>query len=161
MFVTKLFNFSKAGCLLLCGFIVAFIYFNYKWGAVATPATAYGMYSTKLQLNDTLNFYQLTANGAPISNIEFLNFAQVDFTQIYPQRFERAQQQNFYCFKTLSPFFVGLLKAENYNCNTNSLKFEKWYNNKLAPFILQKQNGVVGYKKLQCVFSNGTLKIVN
>lgn len=163
MFLKKLYRYNKLLALMVAGFLLGYIYVNYKWGMTATPVQQYGMFSGKYFIKDSLLLYTVKANDK-IINSAALSLIERDLVQSYPDYFEKQQHTNEAIFNTVNIYFnyLGISAAKNkykFINNTSDAVFSNWYRSKMEDIInepirsleVYKQNVVWDNKKLQLI----------
>jgi len=130
MFIKQLYLHSKWLCFIFTGFIVLFIFINYKRGVVATPVLQYGMFSEVFHKADTQVAYHIYVNDKPL-DITRYDFAKRDILLISLENYEKIKY-NKIIFSTIKTVLNkagvgGLMQQEVYSNTINDTIFTNWY----------------------------------
>jgi hypothetical protein len=131
MFLKHLWLYNKKVTLAFLLFILLWLFFNIKQGAVATPILQYSMFSENYHLSDTQNIVRLFINNQPV-DFSKISVSGRDQLQGYLQNYSRQQQTNELFFNTMQRILnkVGagqLMKKEYYTNNVTDQQFTDWY----------------------------------
>lgn len=120
------------GCFVVVGFLLIFIYINFKWGIVAAPFFQYGMYSSPFHIKDTQEVYQVAINKKVINCAE-LSFADRDIIQLSLDDYARHAAINEAVYNTMHKFlgFTGQMDQPKYSDHLSDAAFTNWYKSKL------------------------------
>lgn len=151
IFIKQIYRHSKTACFIIIGFLLAYIYINFKWGVVATPILQFGMYSTPFYVNDTVEVYVVEANGKIINGSQ-LSFVERDIVQLFLYNYERQEAVNQNAYYTMHKYFemagLGRLMDYNrYNNHISDIEFTKWYKQKLEKIIHEPVHTLAVYKQ--------------
>ena len=131
MFLKELYSYNKALCIGFLLFICAFIFINYKQGAVATPIYQFGMFSEKFHIKDTQTVFRLYVTGKP-ADLSECNFQQRDMLLVSPEHFKSSKEKNkniFFQMKKMAGriHFEKFLRDEIYTNNISDSAYFHWY----------------------------------
>jgi hypothetical protein len=139
MFIKKLYHYNKLLFGLLVGYILLFVFINYKSGLVVSPIIQYGMYSGVYKTTDTVTIYKIYANDSLV-NFSNLSNAQRDVLETSLGLFSMEKSNNLAVFETmkriLSKMQVGkLMQIEKYSNNITPEIFKAWYMKQLSRIV--------------------------
>jgi hypothetical protein len=139
MFIKKLYHYNKILFCVLVGYILLFVFINYKSGLVVSPIIQYGMYSGVYKTTDTIKLYKIYANDSLV-DFSKLPIAQRDILETSLDLFKTEKSNNLAVFETmkrvLSKMQVGkLMQAEQYTNNITPEKFKAWYMMQLSKIM--------------------------
>jgi methionine-rich copper-binding protein CopC len=100
MFLKQLWLYNKKVTLAFLLFILLWIFFNVKQGAVATPILQYSMFSENYHLRDTQNIVRLFINNQLV-DFSKISVSGRDQLQVYLENYSRQQQTNELFFNTM------------------------------------------------------------
>ena len=151
MFIKKLYQHSKTTCLFFVGFIVAFVFINYKWGLVATPVLEYGMFSGSFHIKDTQTVMQIYLNDKRLDYTQY-SVAQRDMIGSYPVAYLSEKEINDATFATMKRLLskVGIgrwMQKEDYVNHITDETFAAWYKTLLEKITGEKINKLEVYKQ--------------
>ena len=131
MFLFKLYNYSKLLFIVLILLLLAFVFINVKWGAVATPIYQYGMFSGPMHVKDTQTVIHFFINDK-IVDISKYPFAERDLLLVSFNRYTDQEQKNTSVYGTmktlLSPLGIDhLIKRPDYTNQLTDDAFREWY----------------------------------
>lgn len=131
MFLKQLWLYNKKVTLAFLVFILSWIFFNVKQGAVATPILQYSMFSENYHLRDTQNIVRLFINNQPV-DFSKISVSGRDQLQVYLENYSRQQQTNELYFNTMQRILnkVGVghwMKKECYTNTVTDQQFTAWY----------------------------------
>lgn len=157
MFLGELYRHSKIACIAVCGFLLAYLFLNIKWGIVAAPIFQYGMYSAPQHLSDTQSVYIVNYNGRQM-NFGQLNFTQRDIVQLSLLYFEKQDEVNESVFRTMHRFlgFTGLMQHDKFVNHISQQDFRNWYVLKLEDIMMEKCR-FVEVQKQNFIWNNNSL----
>lgn len=153
MFLKKLYYHNKVLFFAVIAFLAAYFYLNYKWGISATPVQQYGMFSGRFSLQDTLQVYQVKANGRWINNAR-VSVIERDLIQSFPDYYMSENLINREVYTNLEPYlFIGGLISETSHQHKffnriNDTLFTAWYKARITGIIHEKVNSLEVYRQL-------------
>jgi len=155
MFVKKLYQYNKQGCLVFVVFIAAFLFINYKWGITATPILQYGMYSSPVYIKDTQTTYVVIADNE-IVDCSKLSFVNRDIVQLYPANYEKHKAINENVFGAFKKYKLGSINNDGV---TDSI-FTKWYRSKLETILDKPIHSLQVYRQ-SFLWTDGALQPID
>lgn len=128
MFIAQLYKYSKTACLAFLTFILIYIFINYKWGAVATPAYQYGMFSTKFYMKDTQVVFKIYTNDK-LLDITAFHFAERDMLIVSLENYMKQEKVNHSIYSTMTKIPVAgkMMKQQYYTNTISDMAFTAWY----------------------------------
>ena len=131
MFLKDLYNYSKPAFYGFIGFLMAFIFLNYKWGMVAAPVFQFGMYSKPVSIKDTQTVYKVYLNEKPADLSKF-GFTERDILLVSLENYQKSFPINESVYLTMNRILSaaganGLMKREVYVKDANYTEFNYWY----------------------------------
>jgi methionine-rich copper-binding protein CopC len=131
MFLKDLWLYNKKVTLAFLLFILLWLFFNVKQGAVATPILHYSMFSENYHLRDTQNIVQLFINNRPV-DFSTISVSGRDQLQVSLENYSRQQQTNEVFFNTMQGILnrvrIGQwMKKEFYTNSVTDQQFTDWY----------------------------------
>lgn len=139
MFLTNLFHYNKVLCAALIIYLIFFLVINYKQGAVIAPVYQFGMYSSKMYLQDTLSVYSLTVNGKLLS-LSNLSYPERDLVISIPESYQRSKTLNPAVLKEMKKiasqtYLNNLLTIGKYENQINDTIFSNRYEHTVSSFF--------------------------
>lgn len=152
MFLNKLFKYHKLLFVITCFLWASFLFINYKWGAVASPLSHYGMYSGRYFLKDSIKIYSHFVNGQKIESHN-LSIIENDLLQSFPASLETVNNNNKAVFFTMLPYLkpLGLATAADSAKFIQRVSFanaKEWYRKKLKAIVAKPVNTVKVYEHI-------------
>lgn len=140
MFIKKLYHHSKPLFFIIVSFLLVFAFLNIKWGAVATPAYQYGMFSGIMHRSDTQRLYQVFVNDQPF-DISPWSFAERDILLVSLKKYKSEKEANSAVFNTMKRLLapVGIGKSMREDVYTNRITSSVYTN--WLKYLLQKMSG--------------------
>ncbi len=147
MFIKDLYNYSKPAFYGFFGFLIVFIYLNYKQGIVAAPLFQFGMYSKPVSIKDTQSVYKIYLNGK-LDDLSQYSFAERDILLVTPENYHKSFAINESVFQSMHRIFSAagpnaFIKRSAYVYDENYAEFNDWYK-----LLLQK---IAGYRVNEAV----------
>lgn len=151
MFLKKLYGHSKVLFVVFLSFLAAFIFFNYKWGVVATPIYQYGMFSGPVHLSDTLTMMEVNINGASPDMSQY-SFISKDKMLVMPEKYLLSLLQNGTVEATMQSIFSKIgagnwMHGNQFVPDVDSKTFMLWYQHQLQDFVKTKIDSIQIYQR--------------
>jgi hypothetical protein len=131
MFIKKLYNYSKAGCIVFLFFIGSFFFINIKQGVVAAPILQFGMFSSVFYISDTQTVAQIYLNDTLLNYADY-SFAKRDIILTCLDMYLKQKETNSASFVTMKRLLskIGIGKWMNERLYSNDItdeQFTNWY----------------------------------
>jgi hypothetical protein len=131
MFIKKLYNYSKGGCVVFVVFINSFFFINFKQGVVAAPILQFGMFSSVFNINDTQTVALIYLNDTLLNYTDY-SFAERDIILSHLDMYLLEKETNNASFATMQRVLgkVGMAKWMDKQVYSNTItdeQFTGWY----------------------------------
>lgn len=152
MFFTKLYNHSKALFLIVVLFLIAFVFLNIKWGAVASPIYQYGMFSGKVRMSDTQKVYRIYVNDR-LLNLTQYSVSDRDKLLSFLDQYKYEKQKNAATFTTMRRLLLhtgigNIMHEKIYTNNISDVQFTVWYKSMLQQIVGYRVTKLAVYTQL-------------